>query len=171
MAVDEAPVIVRALNASDGPAAVALINSAARWYEEFLAPSELHEPEMTLESWAEEARRMTWYGAFDGVDLVAVMGLEDAGDAVLFRHTYVLAERQRQGLFSMLHNHLEHQVGGVDRIIVGTYAANYKARAAFEKAGYQLSPDPEAVFRRYYDIPEDRLQSSVTYEKRVERGR
>ena len=68
MAVDEAPVIVRALNASDGPAAVALFNSAARWYEEFLAPSELHEPEMTLESWAEEARRMTWYGAFDGID-------------------------------------------------------------------------------------------------------
>jgi GNAT superfamily N-acetyltransferase len=171
VAVDEEPVIVRALDASDGLAAVAVINSAAQWYEEFLAPSELHQPEMTLESWAEEARRMTWYGAFDGVDLVAVMGLEDAGDAVLFRHAYVLADRQRQGIFSMLHNHLEQRVGGVDRIIVGTYAANYKARAALEKAGYQLSSDPEAVFRSYYDIPEDRLQSSVTYEKHVDRGR
>ena len=58
---------------------------------------------MTLESWVEESRRMTWYGAFDGVDLVGVMGLE--------------------------------------------------------KAGYQPSPDPEAVLRHYYDIPEDRLQS------------
>ena len=171
VAVDEAPVIVRALDASNGFAAVAVINSAAQWYEEFLAPSELHGPEMTLEGWAEEARRMTWYGAFDGVDLVAVMGLEEAGDAVLFRHAYVLADRQRQGIFSMLHNHLEQQVGGVNRIIVGTYAANYKARAAFEKAGFQPSPDPGAVFRHYYDIPEDRLQSSVTYEKHLDRER
>ena len=49
--------------------------------------------------------------------------------------------------------------------IVGTYAANYKARGALEKAGYRLSPDPEAVLRAYYSIPEDRLTSSVTYEK------
>jgi GNAT superfamily N-acetyltransferase len=171
VAVDKAQVIVRALDASDGFAAVAVINSAAKWYEEFLVPSEVDEPEMTLESWAEEARRMTWYGAFDGVDLVGVMGLEDAGDAVLFRHAYVLADRQRQGIAAMLHSHLEQEVDGVDRIIVGTYAANYKARAALEKAGYQPSSDPEAVLRSYYDVPEDRLQSSVTYEKHVHRGR
>jgi GNAT superfamily N-acetyltransferase len=122
---------------------------------------------MTLESWAKEARRMTWYGAFDGVDLVGVIALEYARDAVLFRHAYVLADRQRQGIAATLHNHLERAVCGVDRIIVGTYAANYKARGALEKAGYQLSPDPEAVLRAYYDIPEDRLRSSVTYEKRL----
>jgi hypothetical protein len=28
-----------------------------------------------------------------------------------------------------------------------------------------MSDDSEAVLRRYYDIPEDRLASSVTYEK------
>lgn len=166
----KAQVTVRALDASDGFAAVAVINSAAKWYEEFLPPSEVHEPEMTLESWAAEARRLTWYGAFDDVDLVGVMGLENAGDAVLFRHAYVLAHRQRQGIAAMLHNHLEQEVDGVDRIIVGTYAANHKARAALEKAGYQLSSDPGAVLRSYYDISEDRLQSSVTYEKHVDCG-
>lgn len=165
--MDKAHVTVRVLDASDGPAAVAVINSAAEWYEEFLPPSEVHGPEMTLESWVEEARRMTWYGAFDGVELVGVMGLEDAGDAALFRHAYVLADHQRQGIAAMLHNHLEQQVDGVARIIVGTYAGNYKARAALEKAGYQLSSDSEAVLRSYYDILEDRLQSSVTYERYV----
>ncbi len=60
-------------------------------------------------------------------------------------------------------------VQGVDRIIVGTYAANFKARNALDKAGYQPSPDSEAVLRRYYDIPEDRLQTSVTYEKHLDR--
>jgi GNAT superfamily N-acetyltransferase len=169
--VGEAQVIVRALDASSALAAVTVINTAAEWYAEFLAPSEVHEPEMTLESWAEEARRMTWYGAFDGVDLVGVMGLENAGDAVLFRHAYVLPDRQQQGIAATLQDHLEREVHGGDRIIVGTYAANYKARAALEQAGYQPSPDSEAVLRHYYDIPEDRLQSSVIYEKHLDRDR
>ena len=164
----EEHVNVRALELSDGRAAVMVINAAAEWYAEFLAPSEFPGPEMSLESWEEEAGRMTWYGAFEGGDLLGVMGLEDAGDAVLFRHAYVLPDRQRHGIASILHDHLELEVNGVDRIIVGTYAANHKARGALERAGYQLSPDPQAVLVQYYDIPEDRLRSSVTYEKHIE---
>ena len=114
---------------------------------------------------------MTWYGAFEGIELVAVMGLEYAGDAVLFRHAYVLPDRQRHGVASVLHDHLERQVRGVDRIIVGTYAANFRARGALEKAGYRPSLYPEAVLRRYYEIPEDRLESSVTYEKQLDGDR
>ncbi len=83
--MDDAHVIGRTLGANDGHAAVAVINTAAEWYAEFLPPAEVHEPEMTLDGWAAEARRMTWYGAFDGLDLVGVMGLEYAGDAALFR--------------------------------------------------------------------------------------
>ena len=169
--MEEAQMSVRALGPSDGHAAVTVINTAAEWYADFLPPSEVHEPEMTFESWAEERRRMTWYGAFDGVDLVGVMGLEYAGGAVLFRHAYVLPDRQRHGIAAMLLGHLEREVVGVDTIVVGTYSANYKARAAFEKAGYQLSSDSGAVLRHYYDIPEDRLQSSVTYEKHLGRKR
>ena len=71
----------------------------------------------------------------------------------------------------MLHDHLEGEVHGVDRIIVGTYAANHKACRALEKAGYRLSPNPQAVLRRYFDIPEDRLRSSLIYEKHVDSGR
>jgi GNAT superfamily N-acetyltransferase len=160
-------VTVRTLESSDAPAAVAVVNSAAEWYAEFLNPAELHGPEMTLNAWTAEAERMTWYGAFDGIELVAVMGLEYAGNAALFRHAYVLPARQRQGIAAILHQRLEDEVTGVDRIIIGTYAANYKARSALEKAGYRLSPDSEAVLRRYYDIPEDRLESSVTYEKKL----
>ena len=163
--------IVRSLGENDRGAATAVINASAEWYREFLPPSELHEPEMTLTTWAEEARRMTWYGAFDGANLVGVVGLEYARDAALLRHAYVLPDRQRQGIAAMLVDYCERKTNGVDTIIVGTYAANYKARAAFEKAGYQLSRDSEAVLRRYYNIPEDRLQSSVTYEKRLDRER
>jgi GNAT superfamily N-acetyltransferase len=169
MVVSTAQVMVRALGSSDRLAAVTLINRAASWYAEFLAPAELDEPEMTLAGWADEGRRMTWYGAFDGPHLVGVMGLEYAGDAVLLRHAYVQPDRQRQGIATLLRNRLEREVHGVERIIVGTYAANYKARAALEHFGYQLSADPKAVLRHYYDIPEDRLRSSVTYEKLLDR--
>jgi GNAT superfamily N-acetyltransferase len=162
---------IRTLAASDGPAAVALINAAAEWYAEFLPAAEVHEPEMTLELWEREAGRMTWHGAFEAADLVAVMGLEPAGDVALLRHAYVLPGRQREGFATLLREHLERKASGVDRVIVGTYGANYKARSALEKAGYRLSSDSEAVLRRYFDIPEDRLNTSVTYEKGAGRDR
>ena len=112
---------------------------------------------------------MTWYGAFVEGALVGVMGLEYVRDAALLRHAYVLPEHQRSGVGSVLGQQLERQVKGVARIIVGTYRGNYKARAALEKMGYRLSPDSEAVLRAYYVIPEDRLKSSVTYERTLER--
>jgi GNAT superfamily N-acetyltransferase len=97
--------------------------------------------------------------------MVGVMGLEYAGDAALLRHAYVLPDFQRHGVASMLRVYLEDRVRDVERIIVGTYAANYKARGVLEKGGYRPSTDSEAVLRTYYDIPDDRIKSSVTYEK------
>lgn len=157
--------LIRALTPADTEAALGVINTAARWYREFLPPEEFHEPEMTRAEYEAEARRMTWYGAFVEGCLVGVIGLEYVRDAALFRHAYVLPEHQRAGIGAALGEHLERQVRGVARIIVGTYRGNYKARAGLEKAGYRLSPDPEAVLRAYYVIPEDRLRGSVTYEK------
>jgi NAD(P)-dependent dehydrogenase (short-subunit alcohol dehydrogenase family)/GNAT superfamily N-acetyltransferase len=156
---------VRALAPGDRDAALAVINTAARWYRDFLPAEEIHDPEMTPEQWEAEARRLAWYGVFDGDVLVAVGGLEHVHDAALLRHGYVLPEYQRRGVGALLREHLERQARGVRRIVVGTYAGNYKARGALAKAGYQLSADSEAVLRAYYAIPEDRLRSSVTYEK------
>ncbi len=158
---------IRALTPADTDAALYVINMAARWYREFLPPEEFHDPEMTREQFEAEGRRMTWYGAFVEGALVGVMGLEYVRDVALLRHAYVLPEHQRGGVGSVLGQHLERQVKGVDRVIVGTYRGNYKARAALEKMGYRPSPDPEAVLRAYYSIPEDRLKGSVTYEKEI----
>jgi RimJ/RimL family protein N-acetyltransferase len=163
----DAPAItIRRLDAHHGPAAVRVINIAAEWYAEFLPPGDLDGPEMSLAEWTAESRRMAWYGAFVDDELIGVMGLEYSGDAALLRHAYVLPQHQRQGVAARLHETLEASVEGVDSIIVGTYADNHKARRALERAGYRPSADPEAVLRRYYDISEARLRSSVTYEKR-----
>ncbi len=156
---------IRPLRAADREAAVAVINTAARWYREFLPEAEFRDPEMTPEQWEAEGRRMTWYGAFVADRLVGVMGLEYVQDAVLLRHAYIEPEFQRRGIGNLLRKNLEVRVERGSRIVVGTYAGNFKARNSLEKAGYVPSANPEAVLRRYYDIPEDRLRSSVTYEK------
>lgn len=162
---------IRQLSDVDRDTATVVINTAARWYQEFLPPEELHEPEMTPDQWDAEAQRMTWYGAFHTDTLVGVAGLEYVKDVALFRHCYVLPEQQRLGVGSLLTRHLENEVQGVQRIVIGTYAANYQARGALEKMGYHLSHDSTAVLRSYYSIPEDRLVSSVTYEKEREHAK
>ncbi len=168
---------IRTLTLADQDAAVAVINTAAQWYQEFLPVAEYHDPEMTPAQWQAEARRLMWYGAFQAevpVDvLLGVMGLEYVKDVALLRHAYILPEQQRHGVGSRLREYLENQIRGVgrrgvERIIVGTYTGNYKARAALQGAGYRLCADSEAVLRAYYAIPKDRLQSSVTYEKVIE---
>ncbi len=176
---------IRELTRADQDAAVVVINTAAQWYQEFLSAEEYHDPEMTSAQWQAEAKRLTWYGAFQAEVLaeasaevspevlLGVMGLEYVKDVALLRHAYILPEQQRRGVSSWLREHLEKQIRGVERqgvarIIVGTYTGNYKARAALEGAGYQVSADSEAVLRAYYAIPKDRLQSSVTYEKVIE---
>ncbi|OFX16226.1 MAG: hypothetical protein A2V59_04750 [Armatimonadetes bacterium RBG_19FT_COMBO_69_19] len=161
---------IRALGPEDRDPAVAVINVAARWYREFLPAEDLHDPEMTPEVWDAEAKRMTWFGAMASGTLVGVMGLEYVRDVALLRHAYVLPEWQRRGIGTRLREHLETQVRGVRRILVGTYASNHKARSLLENAGYRLVSDSAAVLRRYYAIPEDRLHSSVVYEKGIDPG-
>jgi GNAT superfamily N-acetyltransferase len=158
-------VVIRQLTEADRETALAVINEAARWYREFLPPDEYHELEMTADEWDAEARRLTWFGAFLDGTLVGVGGLEHVRDVALLRHGYVLPVHQRVGIGALLVECLEKEVRGVKRVIVGTYRGNYKAQHALQKAGYRQSPDPEAVLRAYYAIPEARLQASITYEK------
>lgn len=156
---------IRALTPADRDSALHVINTAARWYREFLPDEELHDPEMTPEGWNSESERMTWYGAFDDDRLIGVAALEYVENAALLRHAYILPEHQRHGIGSLLTQELEALIEGVDRIIVGTYRDNYKARGLLVKLGYRQCADSERVLRAYYSIPEDRLRSSVTYEK------
>jgi GNAT superfamily N-acetyltransferase len=143
-----------------------VINEAAEWYREFLPQDHQREREMTPEEFDAEAERMTWYGAFHEGALIGVAGLEPAGDAILFRHAYVLPSKQHTGVGTLLLEHMERMATRM-HVIVGTYAKNVKARRMLEKHGYRLSTDSEAVLRHYYEIPEDRLQTSVVYEKKL----
>ncbi len=156
---------IRELSKDDRDPALAVINIAARWYSEVLPKDQVSGEEMTSEEWETESQRMTWYGAYAQEKLIGVIGLEYVDDVALIRHWYVLPDQQRHGAGSRLREHLEKSVTGVDRIVAGTYEVNYKARRALERAGYKLSDDPQAVLQKYYDIPDDRRASSITYER------
>lgn len=158
---------VRLLKPTDRDAALSVINSAARWYREFLPEHEHHDPEMTIETWNRECERVIWYGAFDVDTLLGVMGLEYIREVALLRHAYVSPEKQRQGVSTLLLNHVEGEIEGNRRVIVGTYALNYKARALLESCGYTLSADSDSALRAYYSIPEGRRELSVAYEKKI----
>lgn len=154
----------------DADRAVAIINAAAAWYATFLPAHEWQPPEMTTAQWHQESRRMRWFGALRGDLLCAVMGLEPKLDAALVRHAYVAPACQRQGIGAALLTHVEGQApAGTAQLIAGTYAFNAPARAMFSRHGYLLAEDSAAVLRRYYDIPEERLRSSVTLIKSASR--
>lgn len=157
--------MIRALTSTDRADALHVINTAARWYREFLDEHETHDPEMTAADWDNESQRMTWYGAFEAQLLIGVAALEFKRDVALLRHAYILPDWQRQGTGTLLTRALEGEVPSGVRIVVGTYRANKKARGALAKLGYSECADSEAVLRAYYRIPEDRLRASVTYEK------
>jgi GNAT superfamily N-acetyltransferase len=101
---------LRALDPTDREQAVVVINTAADWYREFLPPDEAAGPEITADDWDTEATRMTWYGAFAGDGLVGVMGAEYVHGVALLRHAYVLPRCQRQGVGSILRQHVESQI-------------------------------------------------------------
>lgn len=159
---------IRELTSADRVRAVEVVNAAADWYREFIPQGELHSPEMDEAGWEAEAQRMTWWGAFAEGELVGVMGSEPAREVVLLRHAYVLPLYQRQGVASLLLAHIEARLPRPSRLVAGTYRDNYKARGNLEKAGFSLSTDPVTVLRTYYEIPEDRLRTSVTYEKKLD---
>lgn len=165
--MERTDLVIRTLSSGDREQALAVINTAAGWYADIVPSDELHGPEMSPDDYDAEAQRLTWFGAFLSDELVGVIGLEYTADVALLRHWYVSPDQQRSGAGSALRRHLEAQVNGVDRIVAGTYANNYKARGALERAGYELSADSQAVLHRYYDIPDDRRESSVTYERRT----
>lgn len=157
--------LIRSLTVDDVAAALVVINTAARWYSEFLSPAEFRDPEMTSAGWNAESLRVKWFGAILDGRLTGVIGLEYVREVALVRHAYILPEHQRQGIGSHLLDHVEREVQGVLRILAGTYVGNYKARHVLEKAGYCLHVDSEAMLRTYYRISEDRLRSSVVYAK------
>lgn len=137
-----------------------VINAAAAAYRGVILADCYHEPYMPLEELEREARRMTFYGWEDNGELCGVIGYEPVKDVTLVRHSYVLTECQRRGIGGAL---LRHVIGltTTPRLLVGTWADAHWAIRFYQKHGFRLLPDKDALLRAYWDIPDRQIETSV----------
>ena len=119
-----------------------------------------HEPYMSRGELRREMNAMTFYGYEKENELVGVMGIQPLGDVTLIRHSYVLPEHQRRGIGSMLLDHLK-QMAPTNRLLVGTWKDAKWAIRFYEKHGFQLLPDKDRLLRKYWNIPERQVETSV----------
>lgn len=159
---------IRILKEDEVSDALCVINQAARAYKEVLPPHVYKEPQMTIQEFLEEARRIRFYAVEDEGKIIAVMGYEYVKDVALIRHAYVRRGHQRRGIGSLLLRHLENLIKSENktgRLIVGTYKNAYWAVNFYRKHGYKPVSDHDATLRKYYAIPDIQRENSVALEK------
>ncbi len=144
----------------------AIINDAARAYDGVIPTDCYHQPYMPMPELRREAARMTFFGWEEDRRLVGVIGYEPVKDVTLVRHCYVLPGRQRRGVGSAL---LRHAMGLTrsERLLVGTWADAVWAIRFYEKHGFRLLPDGDALLRTYWHIPVRQRETSVVLGRRT----
>ena len=144
----------------------AVINDAAAAYEGVIPPDCYHQPYMPLDELQREAARMSFYAWEEDGRLAGIIGFEPIRDATLVRHCYVLPDCQRRGIASALVRHVMSQTT-TERLLVGTWAAATWAIRFYEKHGFRLLPDGDALLRTYWDIPARQRETSVVLGRKL----
>jgi GNAT superfamily N-acetyltransferase len=161
--------VIRPCDERDLDDIYAIINEAARAYEGVIPADRYHQPYMPMPELRREAARMTFFGWEEDVDagsgrLTGVIGFEPVQDVTLVRHCYVLSGRQRQGVGSALLLHAMARTR-TPRLLVGTWADAGWAIRFYEKHGFRLLPDGDALLRTYWHIPARQRETSVVLGK------
>ncbi|MDF2957631.1 MAG: N-acetylglutamate synthase or related acetyltransferase [Candidatus Alkanophagales archaeon MCA70_species_1] len=156
---------IRPLSDRDRMRILNVINEAAKAYKGKIPKDCYSEPYMSSEELEAEMRRMQFYGYYEGGDLVGVFGLQHLleHDVTLIRHLYVLPTHQRRGIGThLLKFGIEKAPTNV--IYVGTWAAADWAIRLYEKHGFKNLGNDRKLLRKYWDIPESQVESSVVLE-------
>ncbi len=146
---------------------LAIINDAAERYRGVIPDDRWHDPYFSEVYLASEiAAGVRFFGYDSGGELLAVMGVQDVDDVTLIRHAYVLPRAQRAGIGGQL---LRSLLATSDRpVLIGTWADARWAIAFYEKHGFAcVSPEEKTrLLRRYWDIPERQVETSVVLAER-----
>ncbi|OPY60022.1 MAG: hypothetical protein A4E57_04587 [Syntrophorhabdaceae bacterium PtaU1.Bin034] len=94
------------------------------------------------------------------------MGKEPVKDTTLIRHAYVLTKSQGKGVGSRLLAFIEGQVD-TEWLLVGTWQAATWAIDFYRKHGYVLMDNKDELLKRYWDIPERQVDTSVVLGKKM----
>jgi N-acetylglutamate synthase-like GNAT family acetyltransferase len=153
------PTIRPALGA-DVPAIYAIINDAAIAYKGIIPEDRWHEPYMPLTELEEQiAQGVVFFCYQDKENVLGVMGIQDRGQVQLIRHAYVRSAARGQGIGGKLLQHLNRSAQ--KPILIGTWAAASWAISFYEKHGFRLVSEPADLLRRYWNIPERQIETSV----------
>ena len=145
---------------SDAQRIYLIINEAAKAYEGVIPPNGYHKPYMPMDELEREMAEMTFFGWEEKGDLVGVMGFQPLKDVTLIRHTYVLPQWQRQGIASRLIENMK-RLCKTPRLLVGTWEDAVWAIQFYQKHGFKLMPDKDKLLRKYWDIPQRQIETSV----------
>jgi N-acetylglutamate synthase-like GNAT family acetyltransferase len=150
---------------------LAIVNSAAVAYRGVIPADRWREPYMPASELDEAiAAGVEFWGYEDDGELLGVMGIQPIDDVDLIRHAYVKPGRQRGGIGGAL---IEHLMDSATRpVLVGTWAAAAWAIAFYRRHGFeQVSPEEKTrLLRRYWDIPERQVETSVVLRGRAARS-
>ena len=137
-----------------------IINETTGAYESVIPADCYHTPYMPMGELKREFRRVAFYGWEVDGELVAVMGIEAIKDVILIRHAYVLPFYQRRGIASKILAYLK-ETATTPRLLVGTWADASWAIRFYEKHGFKLMADKDALLKKYWDIPKRQIETSV----------
>jgi N-acetylglutamate synthase-like GNAT family acetyltransferase len=160
--------MVRRCRDEEHEAILEIVNAAAVAYRDVIPADRWHEPYMPASELEHEiASGVVFWGYESDGQLLGVMGIQQVQDVELIRHAYVKPSRQRGGIGGAL---MEHLMRTATRpVLVGTWAAAEWAIAFYRRHGFeQVTPDEKnRLLRRYWDIPERQVETSVVLASRA----
>ncbi len=137
-----------------------IINEAAKAYEGTIPADCYHRPYMPMDELEQEMKQMAFFGWEVNGELVGIMGFQPIRDVTLIRHAYVLPQWQKRGIGRRLLNHLKGLVT-TSRLLVGTWADAHWAIGFYQKHGFNLLADKDALLKTYWGIPQRQIETSV----------
>jgi GNAT superfamily N-acetyltransferase len=153
-------VVIKQCQSQDFEAIYTVINDAATAYRGVIPPDCYHEPYMPVDELRREMAEMSFFGWWDGEELVGVMGFQRVKDVTLIRHAYVMTSWQGRGIGSKLSDYLK-SLCETQRLLVGTWADAFWAIAFYGKRGFRLLPDGDELLKTYWRIPDRQRETSV----------
>ena len=151
--------MIRQCRASDAQRMYYIINKAAEAYEGVIPGDRYRQPYMPMAELEQEMERVAFYGWEADGELVGIMGMEPIKDVTLIRHAYVMRDQQRRGIGSSLLSYVKGLAK--TRLLVGTWSDAIWAVQFYEKHGFRLLPNKDELLRRYWDISQRQIETSV----------
>ena len=143
-----------------------VVNDGSRKYKGVIPEDRYHEPYMSVEEVRREMKRMRFFGFRRNGNLLGVIGKEKLKDTTLIRHLYIKTGHQGRGIGSRLLHFVERSID-TEYLLIGTWQAAVWAIRFYEKHGFRIRDDKDALLRKYWDIPDRQIETSCVLSKNM----